>query len=167
MILAVDVDYRGDRAFVAGVSFNAWTDASEQSVYTSHMNGVEAYLPGQFFKRELPCILKLLDDHSLNPGCIVVDGYVYLDGDREPGMGRHLYDALDAKVNVIGVAKEPFKNPTEHCRIYRGKSNKPLYVTAAGLDLEQAKDYISSMYGGFRVPALLKKADQVCRAWEG
>ncbi len=166
MILVVDVDYRGERAFVAGVGLNGWTDSIQAYIYTTTVTGIEAYLPGQFFRRELPCILKLLQQHSLSPEQIVVDGYVYLGGEQQPGLGQHLYDALGAKVKVIGVAKESFKNTPAYCEVYRGKSNKPLYVTAAGIDLEQAKECIASMYGRFRVPALLKKADQVCRNWE-
>lgn len=166
MILAVDVDYREDIAFVAGVGFYNWTDATEQGICTASVEGVEVYQPGQFFRRELPCILKLLEQHSLSPECIVVDGYVHLDCERDPGLGKHLYDALGARVKVVGVAKEVFKSTPEHCKIYRGRSNKPLYITAVGLGLEQAKECIASMHGKFRVPALLKKADQVCRAWE-
>ena len=166
MILAVDVDYRGDQAFVAGIGFNAWSDAIEQRVYSTSVNGVEAYQPGQFFRRELPCILQLLREHALNPGCIIIDGHVYLDGDRDPGLGKHLYDALDANVNVIGVAKQAFKDTPARCKIYRGQSNKPIYVTAVGLELEQAKQWVAAMHGRFRIPDLIKKADRICRAWE-
>jgi len=164
MILAVDVDYRDNQAVVAGISFNTWHDATEQAVYTTIVNGVEAYQPGQFFRRELPCILQLLQEHSLNPDCIIIDGYVYLDGEHDPGLGKHLYDALGASVKVIGVAKRAFKDTPSYCEIYRGQSRKPLYVTAAGFELEQAKQRVTTMHGKFRIPDLIKKADRVCRA---
>jgi len=166
MILAVDVDYQGNTALIAGVAFNAWADASELGIYTSSVEGVEDYRSGQFFRREMPCIVKLLDRHSLSPECIVVDGYVYLDGEREPGLGKHLYDALNGSVKVVGVAKNVFMSAPEYCKIYRGRSSKPLYITAVGIGHEQAKACVESMHGKFRIPELLKKADRVCRAWE-
>lgn len=49
---------------------------------------------------------KLLSKHNLKPDCIIVDGFVHLEDDK-PGLGKHLYDALNGKVRVIGVAKNP------------------------------------------------------------
>ena len=45
--------------------------------------------PGQFYKRELPCILELLKQVNPLPNYIVIDGYVYLGGDEKPGLGKH------------------------------------------------------------------------------
>ena len=49
------------------------------------------------------------------------------------------------------------------CEIYRGKSNKPLYVTCVGEELIIAKQQITSTFGDHRSPVLLKIADQSCR----
>ena len=116
-----------------------------------------------FFKRELPCILKLLNEIEYKPSCIVVDGYVFLDGISQPGLGKYLYDALDKEIPVIGVAKRSFAKISDEFALLRGDSQKALYITAAGIDQALAKEYIASMYGKHRNPSLLKKADQVCR----
>ena len=163
MKLAVDVDYQDDTAQIAGVAFNDWTDAESLAIYTSSLSDVQAYEPGYFYKRELPCILKLLEEHELNPDCIIIDGFVYLDGKKEAGLGKYLYDALNGKSSIIGVAKRRFRNTPESCEVYRGQSSKSLYVTSEGLPPDTAKEHIASMHGSYRIPDLLKKADQVCR----
>jgi deoxyribonuclease V len=38
-----------------------------------------------------------------------------------------------------------------------------LFITAAGVSLERAADYIKAMHGPFRLPTLLKRVDQLCR----
>ena len=163
MILAVDVDYREWGASIAGIAFENWLDEKETAIYKSVLHEIEDYIPGLFYRRELPCILRLLEQHKLSPDLIVIDGFVYLDGNSAPALGFYLYNALKTKIPVIGVAKKPFKGITQAYEVYRGKSNNPLYVTCAGVSLEEAKGNIRAMYGDHRVPFLLKKADQVCR----
>jgi deoxyribonuclease V len=164
MILAVDVDYREGYASAGGILFESWTDEIEKSCVTSTIQEVQDYVPGQFSRRELPCILRLLAEHRLSPSYIVIDGFVYLDGVSRPGLGKYLYDALASKIGIIGVAKTPFKGLTPGCcEIYRGNSKKPLYVTSAGVASQHARQFIRSMHGKFRIPTLLKKADQLCQ----
>lgn len=163
MILAIDVDYRGKKAFIAGVAFENWQDASEKSIFESRLDDIKDYIPGQFYRRELPCILKLIEEHQLVPDLIVIDGFVYLDGRSRPGLGKHLYDALQGTINVVGVAKRPFKDIARECELYRGASKKPLYITSVGIPLTEAKDYIKSMHGEYRIPALLKQVDRVSK----
>lgn len=163
MILATDVQYVGSIGIVAGVLFNDWEDATPFNEYVSVVDGIENYTPGQFYKRELPCILKLLEEHSLFPNIIIVDGYVFLDGHINPGLGKHLYDALDKKINIVGVAKKAyFSIGCEH-KVYRGKSKNPIFVTSIGQKLNLSRENILSMYGEYRISALLKRADQLCR----
>tara|TARA_B100000745_G_scaffold277774_1_gene208382 strand:+ start:1589 stop:2107 length:519 start_codon:yes stop_codon:yes gene_type:complete len=162
MILAVDVQYDDKSAFVAGILFDEWDSKKPIAEYISLVYEIEEYIPGQFYKRELPCILKLLDEHGLAPSCIVVDGYVYLDGIQMPGLGKRLFDALDKRIEVIGVAKKGFLGITSDFEILRGKSEKPLYITSTS-DLETAKNRVLNMFGKNRIPVLLKRADQLCR----
>jgi deoxyribonuclease V len=107
-----------------------------------------------------------LEDHGTMPDLIVIDGYVYLDGAEKAGLGKHLFDALDRKVGIIGVAKNPFKYISADFAVYRGRSKKPLYVTAAGVPVALAKRRVATMRGAFRVPTLLKEADRVSRGFE-
>lgn len=113
MILAVDVSYCRQTAVAAGVAFKKWDEARPRAIFTSTISAFGAYIPGEFHRRELGCILGLLTEHRIRPACIIVDGYVYLDGVSKAGMGKYLYDILEGKVMVIGVAKKPFKDISE------------------------------------------------------
>ncbi len=167
MILAVDVHYSKNEATAGGVAFERWQDEQAQGEYVSSIEGAADYEPGQFFKRELPSILHLLAEHHLRPNCILVDGYVFLDGISEAGLGKHLYDALNGEAAVIGVAKKRYKELGSKYEITRGGSWRPLYITAAGIGLEEAKRNILTMHGRYRLPTMIKRADQLCRAGQG
>ena len=166
MILAIDVDYHGTCATVAGVLFEDWQDSEAENVVVTNVSEVCEYETGAFYKRELPCILKLLNEIEHKPSCIVVDGYVFLDGISQPGLGKYLYDALDKEIPVIGVAKRSFAKISDEYALLRGDSQKPLYITSAGIEQALAMKYVASMYGKHRNPYLLKKVDQVCRGVE-
>ncbi|SFM79766.1 endonuclease V [Nitrosomonas communis] len=163
MILALDVHYDNHNGLVAGIAFKQWTDAEPDKMYATRIEQVGDYVAGQFYKRELPGILKLLSEHGLQPEYIVIDGYVYLDGYAKPGLGKHLYDALHGNVKVIGVAKKRFAGISETYALYRGKSKQPLYITSAGEALSAAKLHILSMHSIYRIPTMLKKVDQLSR----
>lgn len=162
MILAIDVQYQQNTAFIAGVVFEHWDSNTATAEYTSHLEDIAEYEPGKFFKRELPCILTLLNEHQLQPEIIVVDGYVYLDGISKPGLGKYLWDAIGNDLLIIGVAKKAFSDISDEFQIFRGTSEKPLYVTSTE-NISQAKKNIISMSGKHRIPTLLKRADQLCR----
>ena len=125
------------------------------------MKIAEEYVPGEFYKRELPCILEILEEVDLQKiDTIVVDGFVYLDDDLKPGLGAYVYKTLEEKIPVIGVAKSNFlKNKNCSVAVLRGESIKPLFVTAAGIDLSAAAMNIESMQGDFRMPTLLQQLD--------
>jgi len=163
MILAVDVDYKADNtAIIAGVLFNSWEDNEASKVVKKDITQVLPYESGAFYKRELPCILALLNDIDEHLECIVVDGYVCL-GKEHKGLGAYLYDALKHKTPIVGVAKNAFRDISESTYIYRGESKKPLYVTSIGMEQEKAKELILRMHGRFRLPTLLKDVDTYCR----
>jgi deoxyribonuclease V len=165
MILAVDTYYTDDRAHTVAVLFEAWTDARPTEVISAWREGIAAYEPGQFYKRELPCILDLLRQVDLSPlEAIVIDGFVVLDDAGSPGLGAHLYEALEKRVPVIGVAKTNFA--TIHAakiEVLRGDSVRPLYITATGMDLALAADHIRAMHGAYPLPDLLKALDQLTK----
>jgi deoxyribonuclease V len=162
MILAIDVHYSENTAYIAGIAFEDWCSEFPDNEFVSTLFDVEKYEPGNFYRRELPCILKLIEEHNLKQEVIVVDGYVFLDGGQRPGLGKYLYDSLNCRTKVIGVAKRSFSCVGKNHEVFRGKSIKPLYITTTG-KLDTAKDNISSMFGENRIPVLLKRADQLCR----
>lgn len=162
MIVAIDVHYFHDSTAIAGaVVFSDYSDSVGYRTYIKKISGTEDYIPGQFYKRELPCILEILGVIREDIETIIIDGYVDLG--MEPGLGRHLWNALNCSKNVIGVAKKYFKE-SDAIKVFRGKSRQPLYITAAGLEPAIAADLIASMHGRFRLPTLIKQADSLSRS---
>lgn len=163
MIVATDVRYDEDArtALAAAVAFDAWTDAEPRREWTVEVDGVADYVPGSFYERELPCLLAVLEPVRAVLSAVVVDGHVWL-GPSRPGLGHHLYEALDRRVPVVGVAKSRFHGgfATE---VLRGDTTRPLYVTAIGLPVEQATAHVRDMHGPYRLPTLLKRVDVLTR----
>jgi deoxyinosine 3'endonuclease (endonuclease V) len=141
-------------------------DAVETHVYEETLTDIAPYVSGQFYKRELPCILSLLQQIDLKHcKAIVIDGFVVLDDKGGKGLGGYLYERLKKKIPVIGVAKNDFSKDFNSKRaIQRGNSKKPLFVTAMGMDVHTAARHIETMHGKFRIPTLLKKVDSLGRA---
>lgn len=167
MKVVVDVDYRDSDSYAvaSAVVFKDWTDGKPLGVESVEIRPVAPYEPGAFYKRELPCLLKLLTVVSArypDPiDTVIVDGYVWL-GPNHPGLGCKLYEALNQKIPVVGVAKTYFKG-SDASQVLRGQSQSPLYVTAAGIDPNVAADHVRKMHGEFRLPTLVKLVDQSCR----
>jgi deoxyribonuclease V len=160
--LCLDVQYSDSTAVVAGVLFAEWADAAPMQEITLSLPTPGEYVPGAFYKRELPCLLSLIEPLAELPSVIIIDGYVWL-GPESPGLGDHLYRALDKKVAVIGAAKTCFKSQDQAQQVFRGQSKRPLYVTSAGMGTQGAAQYILSMHGEHRIPTLIKRADQLAR----
>jgi len=163
MIACFDVQYVNDNASIAAVAFQTWKDAKPFKVFTKLKKGIAAYEPGKFYLRELPCIVEIFDEIDFPLSFIVIDGYVFLSDDKKPGLGHYLFEALDKKIPIIGVAKNSFKDLTINQEIYRGDSQKPLFITSVGIETETAAQYIRSMDGNYRIPTLLKLVDSICR----
>ena len=91
----------------------------------------------------------------------MVDGYADF-GTPDKSLGAHVFEKYG--IPVIGVAKNRYKE----CRIpnievFRGSSQKSLYVTSKGIDNETAKDWVIHMAGENRIPYLIKLADTYAR----
>ena len=164
MILALDVHYAGDStATAAGVMFKDWHGDVVDHVITHHIEQVAPYRPGFFFERELPCLLALMSKLDGRPEAVIIDGYVWLGTDHRPGLGAHLHAALRGAIPVIGIAKTRFHGTPPGTEVIRGLSARPLFVTAAGIDAETAKNSVRSMHGQFRTPTMLSVVDRACR----
>ena len=165
MILAFDVYYTGDHAKAVCIGFENWTDTTTAQTWVQHIPGIADYEPGAFYKRELPCILAILNTIDLSTiSAIIVDGYVVLDNDGKAGLGLHLYNALHGNIPVIGVAKTSYAgNDINVTGVRRGQSERPLYITAVGMPLPEAAANIHAMAGEYRMPGLLKKLDTITR----
>ncbi len=163
MIACIDVGYREDSARAACVTFGDWEDDRSLGEYVLDIDHIEPYVPGQFFRRELPCVMAVLNELPTAPDVIVIDGYVWLDADGRKGLGAHLYEALNEATPIVGVAKTRFATATTALEVLRGSSDRPLMITAAGLDHDLAADCIRRMHGTNRIPTLLKRVDHLSR----
>ncbi|MDQ9019603.1 endonuclease V [Acinetobacter sichuanensis] len=163
MILIIDVHYRETGAYAVAGLIQDWNSQEFEQCYTLHITEVAEYIAGNFYKRELPCILQLLECIDKDFKYIVIDGYVQLGAEQQAGLGTHLWNALTHKKAIIGVAKNYYKDTPENCALYRGNSKKPLYITCKDIHLTDAKNYIAKMTGQYRIPDLIKKIDTLTR----
>lgn len=127
---------------------------------TATLAEVAEYRPGAFYTRELPALRAVLAT-TAPVDLLVVDGYVQLDPDGRPGLGAHVHTELE--IPVIGVAKTPFRAATHAIEVLRGEAVRPLLVTAAGLDPQEAAELVRRMAGPFRMPDALRRVDRLSR----
>lgn len=162
---ALDVYYHDHSAKAVCLLFERWKDKRAAHIYTEEIEGVEDYQPGAFYKRELPCLLQVLKAVDLSLiEVILIDGYVYLDDEGRYGLGGWLYKSLNETCPVLGVAKTAFHNNTKNVvAITRGRSRKPLYITAVGMQPADAARCIRQMAGLYRIPDLLKELDRITK----
>ncbi|MFZ5442044.1 MAG: endonuclease V [Myxococcota bacterium] len=157
-----DVHYEDDHATAACVLAPSWSAAEPSACLTERVSPIAAYEPGAFYKRELPCLLAVLK--KAGPvDCVVVDGYVWLDGAGTPGLGAKLYEALGAKVPVIGLAKTAFRGSEMALALPRPGTEKPLFLTAVGVTPELALSWAKELHGPYRLPTMIKRVDQLSR----
>jgi deoxyribonuclease V len=69
---------------------------------------------------------------------------------------------MGGRIPVIGVAKTYFQG-SRAVSVRRPGSDRPLFVTAVGVDLTAAAQQIASMHGPYRIPTLLRRVDQLAR----
>ena len=161
VFVAVDVCYpRGGTARAALVAAHeprfevvAWSR-------TAKVAQAAAYRPGEFWLRELPPV-RAVCRGVLGLALIVVDAYVDLNPAGKPGLGARVH--ADIGVPVIGVAKTSFRGATHAAAVLRGRSARPLYVTAAGLSVPDAARLVGQMSGRHRIPDALRLADRLAR----
>ena len=128
--------------------------------YTAGLAEAAPYQPGQFFRRELPALLAVLA-LARPVHLVVIDGYVDLDPRGRPGLGIYLHSELG--VPVVGVAKTPFRAAVHAAPLLRGRSTRPLFITAAGIPSSEAMALVRDMAGRHRLPDALRRVDALSR----
>lgn len=175
MILALDSYYKDD---ICNTSLVVFEDIkSDKPLYTDtiYTKVTSDYIPGEFYKRELPGIIKILEKlQKERPDIweqlfiIITDSFVTLKTiDNEwDGLGAHLKKYLNSigntKIVVYGVAKSSFGLcDFISTKVFRGQSKNPLYVqTTSGV----GGDFIiKHMHGEYRIPTMLKLVDSLSR----
>ncbi len=166
-IALLDVHYQGAGAHAACLLADSWESESLAAGYTRDIEAVEPYEPGNFYLRELPCLLAVLELLPSQPQAVIIDGYVWLAPGDRPGLGARLYEALERSAPVVGIAKTAFagiESCTNVMPVLRGTSRRPLFVTAAGMSAEAAAEHVRRMAGPHRIPELVRLADRLSRS---
>jgi deoxyribonuclease V len=166
MFACLDVHYAGALAHAAAIAFHAWEDERPASQVTTVSAAEHDYAPGELYKRELGPLLTLLSALPAAVHTLIIDGYCTLSADGRPGLGAHLYMALEQRMRIVGVAKTCFRSAPA-IEVFRGASARPLYVTSLGVPAPEAAEGVARMHGAFRVPTLLKAVDTLARSGPG
>lgn len=165
--LILDVFYNdiGEESIakVSGIRFQGIEQTEILSEHIVTVENVAPYESGQFYKREMPCLLAMLDKIDDPYDVIIIDGYVFLDGVSKPGLGKYLYDSLVVKKPIIGIAKNHFQDVSEDYAVWRGISKHPLYVTSVGMEVDEAKHLVANLAGKHRMPTMVTAVDQLGR----
>lgn len=158
-MVAIDVYYKDDGTFrAAGVIFQDWRQENPDKIIIIKGKTSEEYIPGEFYRRELPCILDILKECP-EEKTVIIDGFIDLKRGNKVigGLGHHLLEEKP-DLSVIGVAKSKFaQNQDISEAVYRGGSKKPLWVQGC------AGVVIREMHGPYRIPTLLKTLDQITK----
>ena len=164
-MLVTDVHYDGTAAWAAGILLKDFASDEPFAIARVPSEITAPYIPGSFYLRELPPLLALLRTLEIPPGCIVVDGYVWLDERmNRAGLGAKLHEALEGRIPVVGIAKRRFGGTSvKEWELFRGESASPLFVTAAGATEEEAKAAVRSMAGKGRIPRAVRLADRIAK----
>jgi Endonuclease V len=101
-IACLDAAYSETSAGGACALLPTWEAAKPLCVRTCRQGIAAPYEPGSLYKRELPILLALLQQLEQHPATIIVDGYVWLDGDHRPGLGAILYQRSPGKAPSSG-----------------------------------------------------------------
>lgn len=163
MIACFDVHYFGDLACAAAILIERWQDNVAVARYCVECKDVAPYRPGQFYQRELQPLAAAIAAIEEPVEHFVIDAYCHLSADLSPGLGAHLFKTLQEGSAVIGVAKNNFRDTSHAVEVFRGDSQRPLYVTSIGMEYEDAAKHIESMAGSHRNPTMLNEVDRLCR----
>ncbi|MBK3530932.1 endonuclease V [Streptomyces sp. MBT72] len=138
------------------------------------------YVPGLLAFREIPTVLKALEELSVDPGLVVCDGYG-LAHPRRFGLASHL--GVLTGLPVIGVGKNPFTFTYEAPGPLRGDSSplldgdevvgralrtrentSPVFVSVGHrISLDNACAHTLRLAGRYRQPESTRRADALCR----
>lgn len=162
-IACFDVYYYENQAKACCLVFEIEPRERVISRYSAEVKPVVDYIPGEFYRRELPCILRVYERVNEEIGLALVDGFVFLENGKR-GLGGHLFEALHKKIPVIGVAKTFFKGCRDYTKVYRGESKNPLFVSSIGIEPPSAARLIRNLEGGGRLPDVLKEVDHLTRS---
>lgn len=174
MLLALDSYYKDN---ICNTSLIVFNKEESETIYadTIYTKVTSDYIPGEFYKRELPGIKKILKKFIKEQPelwnqihAVIVDSYITLKvGDKEwDGLGAYVnkfLNKIEQPKIIYGVAKSKFGDCDKISgKVYRGKSKKPLYVQTTSAP-KVAGYHVLYMHGKYRIPTMLKEVDRLSR----
>lgn len=180
-VLAIDAYYYGKNdCYTVGIIFNDFKSSEAEKEFSTHIRKFAKYIPGSFWKRELPGILSIIRKVNMDEiGTILIDGYCWLNDNNSQtprkGIGEVLYETIRTRfpdIHVIGIAKSLFGvySSDIYTRVMRGKSIRPLYVTIAGnnnvAERKKTASKLIHMKGRCRIPDLLGFLDKETKKYK-
>ena len=163
MKACLDVHYHQQSASAAAVVFDDWAADKPAAEYVTAVTGGVEYRPGRFYLREFAPLLAVIECIAEPVEVFIIDGYCTLSAAGAPGLGAHLYAAMEQRAAVIGVAKSRYRGTDHAAEVIRGGSQRPLFVTSLGMPQRVAASRIASLAGRYRMPKLLKAVDRLAR----
>lgn len=160
MIAIFDVGSVGESALVGCVAIENFSDTEPLSEWIVEGGSVGPYVPGEFYRRELRPLIRAVRSAPDLSVC-VIDAYVDLGEDAAPGPGRILFEQTG--VPVVGVAKSRYLGTPTEFEVLRGESQRPLFVSAAGLNNDRAREYVRAMAGMGRIRSMIRRAHQLSK----
>ncbi|OJJ14206.1 hypothetical protein BKI52_43840 [marine bacterium AO1-C] len=183
VVLGLDIQYEGDLAYIAG-DFQYYKGEAIQT-YSGVAKVTAPYVPGFFCFREGPPLLALVnhllqDDGIPNPDLLVVDGH----GIAHPRtFGIACWLGVKTRLPTMGVAKKSLLRfsgvvgeaqgsvlsvenggKTVGYALRTQAGIKPEYVSPGHLiTLLTAKEVALNTVSEYRIPDILRRADQVAR----
>lgn len=180
-VAGLDIAYEkdGDTAVATAVVLRR-SDLAVLDQTVVHGSSDFPYVPGLLAFRELPLLLKAIEELRVAPDLYVCDGYG-LTHPRRFGLACHLGVVLDAP--AIGVAKNPPHLPvdapgrrrgewtpitageeTVGCALRTQDGVKPVYVSVGHRStLETARGLMLDLAPHYRLPEPIRAADQLGR----
>ncbi len=176
LVAAVDTAYGKNAEVVyAAVVVVSFPDVEEVERAFQYDKVEFPYVPGLFFYREGPTILKALSKLECNPDVVIVHGHG-ITHPRRCGIASQVGIALKKPTigcarkllcgyhRPVDAAKGSFQPITHNSRdvgiAYRSKENvKPVFISPGHrCNLEQARDIVVRNLRGFRLPEPLRLA---------
>lgn len=182
--IALDVQYKGEKAFVAGVLQNY--GESEYQIFVSELETEIPYIPQYFSFREGPVLLtfleKLQQENNMKIDLAIIDGHGVAHPRR---LGIASWLGVKMELSTIGVAKETLltyegeleeelgsyltvklKQEIVGYALRTVEKVKPIFISAGHqIHLETVKDLVLKLEGEYRLPDMLRFADQAARAF--
>lgn len=182
LVAGVDVTYAEDstRLVAAAVVLDARTlDVVEES--TIEGETAFPYIPGLLAFRELPSVIRALDNLTSSPDLLICDGYG-IAHPRRAGLAVHL--GVLTGLPCFGVAKSPFTFAYEDPGPARGDGTplraedgevvgralrtrtavKPVFVSVGNaISLDRACAHTLHLTPRYRIPETTRAADQLSR----